>query len=59
MALTLHDPLGRRRRRRHGFALDTAVKKDPNVPLLREINGSLADLRTSGVYDKIFTTYFG
>lgn len=36
-----------------------AVKKDGNVPLLRQINGSLADLRDSGVYDKIFTKYFG
>ena len=36
-----------------------AVQKDGNVPLLREINGTLADLRESGVYDKIFTKYFG
>lgn len=36
-----------------------AVKKDGNIPLLREINGSLADLRESGGYDKIFTKYFG
>ena len=36
-----------------------AVKKDGNIPLLRRINGSLAELRESGVYDKIFTTYFG
>jgi len=36
-----------------------AVKKDGNIPLLREINGTLADLRKSGVYDKIFAKYFG
>ena len=36
-----------------------AVKKNGNIPLLRRINGSLAGLRESGVYDKIFTTYFG
>ena len=36
-----------------------AVKKDGNIPLLRQINGSLADLRESGVYDEIFTKYFG
>ena len=36
-----------------------AVKKDGNVPLLREINGLLAEMRESGVYDKIFSKYFG
>lgn len=36
-----------------------AVKKDGNIPLLREINGTLADLRQSGVYDRIFRKYFG
>ena len=36
-----------------------AVKKDGNIPLLREINGSLAEMRESGVYDEIFTKYFG
>lgn len=36
-----------------------AVKKDGNIPLLRQINGTLADLREDGTYDKIFDTYFG
>ncbi len=36
-----------------------AVKKDGNIPLLRQINGALADLREDGTYDKIFVTYFG
>jgi polar amino acid transport system substrate-binding protein len=36
-----------------------AVKKDGNIPLLREINGTLADIREDGTYDKIFTKYFG
>ena len=36
-----------------------AVKKDGNIPLLRQINGSLAEMRESGVYDEIFTKYFG
>jgi polar amino acid transport system substrate-binding protein len=36
-----------------------AVKKDGNIPLLREINGTLADLREDGTYDEIFATYFG
>ena len=36
-----------------------AVKKDGNIPLLREINGSLAEMRESGVYDEIFSKYFG
>lgn len=36
-----------------------AVKKDGNVPLLREINGTLADLREDGTYQEIYSTYFG
>ena len=36
-----------------------AVKKDGNIPLLRTINSTLADLREDGTYDKIYTTYFG
>jgi polar amino acid transport system substrate-binding protein len=36
-----------------------AVKKDGNIPLLRQINGVLADLRQDGSYDKIYGTYFG
>ncbi|UFN46380.1 ABC transporter substrate-binding protein [Nocardioides okcheonensis] len=36
-----------------------AVKKDGNIPLLRTINGTLADLREDGTYDKIFASYFG
>src|SRR5690349_1570361 len=36
-----------------------AVKKDGNIPLLRAINGTLADLREDGTYDKIYGKYFG
>ncbi len=36
-----------------------AVKKDGNIPLLRAINSTLADLRKDGTYDKIYSTYFG
>jgi polar amino acid transport system substrate-binding protein len=36
-----------------------AVKKDGNVPLLRSINGTLAQLREDGRYDKIYKKYFG
>jgi len=36
-----------------------AVKKDGNIPLLRQINGTLADLRADGTYDKIYAKYFG
>ncbi|SEB58830.1 amino acid ABC transporter substrate-binding protein, PAAT family [Nocardioides exalbidus] len=36
-----------------------AVKKDGNVPLLRSINGTLAELRDDGTYDKIYKKYFG
>ena len=36
-----------------------AVKKDGKIPLLRAINGTLADLRDDGTYDKIYATYFG
>ena len=36
-----------------------AVQKDGNIPLLRQINGTLADLREDGKYDKIFQKYFG
>ena len=36
-----------------------AVKKDGNIPLLRRINSTLADLREDGTYDKIFDKYFG
>ena len=36
-----------------------AVKKDGNIPLLRRINGTLADLREDGSYDKIYAKYFG
>jgi polar amino acid transport system substrate-binding protein len=35
------------------------VKKDGNIPLLRAINGTLADLREDGTYDEIYATYFG
>ena len=35
-----------------------AVKKDGNIPLLREINGTLAGLREDGTYDEIFSKYF-
>ena len=36
-----------------------AVKKDGNIPLLREINSTLAEIRADGTYDKIFDKYFG
>ena len=36
-----------------------AVKKDGNIPLLRKINSTLADLREDGTYDKIYDKYFG
>lgn len=36
-----------------------AVKKDGNIPLLRRINSTLADLRADGTYDKIYAKYFG
>ena len=36
-----------------------AVKKDGNIPLLRSINSTLADLREDGTYDEIYATYFG
>ena len=36
-----------------------AVKKDGNIPLLREINSILAELREDGRYDKIYDKYFG
>ena len=36
-----------------------AVKKDGNIPLLRRINGTLADLRENGSYDEIYAKYFG
>ncbi|WP_210649159.1 ABC transporter substrate-binding protein [Nocardioides sp. SYSU D00065] len=36
-----------------------AVKKDGNIPLLREINRTLAELREDGTYDKIYAKYFG
>ena len=36
-----------------------AVKKDGNIPLLREINGVLAELRENGTYDEIYAKYFG
>lgn len=36
-----------------------AVKKDGNVPLLRTINSTLAELRDNGAYDEIFAKYFG
>ncbi len=36
-----------------------AVKKDGNIPLLRTINGTLADLREDGSYQKIYAKYFG
>ena len=36
-----------------------AVKKDVNIPLLRAINSTLADLREDGTYDEIYATYFG
>lgn len=36
-----------------------AVKKDGNIPLLREINSTLAELREDGTYQEIFTKYFG
>jgi polar amino acid transport system substrate-binding protein len=35
-----------------------AVRKDGNIPLLREIDSVLAELRKDGSYDKIFNTYF-
>jgi polar amino acid transport system substrate-binding protein len=35
-----------------------AVKKDGNIPLLREINSTLAELRADGTYDEIYQTYF-
>jgi len=35
-----------------------AVKKDGNIPLLRHINSTLADLREDGDYDKIYGKYF-
>jgi len=35
-----------------------AVKKDGNIPLLRTINSTLAELRENGTYDEIFATYF-
>ncbi|RYB94844.1 amino acid ABC transporter substrate-binding protein [Nocardioides oleivorans] len=36
-----------------------AVKKDGNIPLLRSINSTLAQLREDGRYDKIYKKYFG
>ena len=36
-----------------------AVKKDGNIPLLREINRTLAELDEDGTYDEIYATYFG
>ena len=36
-----------------------AVKKDGNIPLLRAINSTLADLREDGTYDEIYAKYFG
>jgi polar amino acid transport system substrate-binding protein len=36
-----------------------AVKKDGNIPLLRSINSTLAELREDGSYDEIYTKYFG
>ncbi|NYE35597.1 polar amino acid transport system substrate-binding protein [Nocardioides cavernae] len=36
-----------------------AVRKDGNIPLLRTINSTLAELRESGRYDEIYSTYFG
>jgi polar amino acid transport system substrate-binding protein len=36
-----------------------AVKKDGNIPLLRSINRTLADLREDGSYDEIYAKYFG
>jgi polar amino acid transport system substrate-binding protein len=36
-----------------------AVKKDGNIPLLRAINSTLADLHEDGTYDKIYQKYFG
>lgn len=36
-----------------------AVKKDGNIPLLRTINRTLAELRDNGTYDEIFAKYFG
>lgn len=35
------------------------VKKDGNIPLLREINGVLATMREDGTYDEIYAKYFG
>ncbi|CUR57199.1 putative amino acid ABC transporter, substrate-binding protein [metagenome] len=35
------------------------VKKDGNIPLLREINGVLAEMREDGTYDEIYAKYFG
>ena len=35
-----------------------AVKKDGNIPLLRHINSTIADLREEGTYNKIFNKYF-
>ncbi len=36
-----------------------AVKKDGNVPMLRQINGTLAGLREDGTYREIYEAYFG
>ena len=36
-----------------------AVKKDGNIPLLRKINRTLAELREDGSYQDIFDKYFG
>lgn len=36
-----------------------AVKKDGNIPLLRQINSVLAGLREDGTYNKIYDKYFG
>ena len=35
-----------------------AVRKDGNVPLLRELNDTLTELRDDGTYDKIYDKYF-
>jgi polar amino acid transport system substrate-binding protein len=35
-----------------------AVRKDGNIPLLRTINSTIADLREDGTYNKIFNKYF-
>lgn len=41
-----------------GEQFGLAVKKDGNLPLLRRVNGILADMVENGTYDEIYKKYF-